>query len=65
MLYLNFRIALWNILKNPGFSLINIGGLAIGLACCLNQMPFSLPKAQQKNYSVMKTLLDKASNGIT
>ena len=35
MLYLNFRIALRNILKNPGFSLINIGGLAIGLACCL------------------------------
>jgi putative ABC transport system permease protein len=35
MLYLNFKIALRNILKNPGFSLINIGGLAIGLASCL------------------------------
>ena len=35
MLYLNFKIALRNILKKPGFSLINIGGLAIGLSCCL------------------------------
>jgi len=35
MWYLNFKIALRTILKNPGFSLINIGGLAIGLACCL------------------------------
>ncbi|MET1054877.1 MAG: ABC transporter permease [Pedobacter sp.] len=35
MLYLNFKIALRNILKKAGFSLINIGGLAIGLSCCL------------------------------
>jgi putative ABC transport system permease protein len=35
MLYLNFKIALRNILKKPGFSMINIGGLAIGLSCCL------------------------------
>jgi putative ABC transport system permease protein len=35
MLALNFKIAVRNIRKNPGFSLINIGGLAIGLASCL------------------------------
>jgi putative ABC transport system permease protein len=35
MLALNFKIALRNIRKNPGFSMINIGGLAIGLASCL------------------------------
>ena len=32
---INFKIALRNFWKNKGFSLINIGGLAIGLACCL------------------------------
>ena len=35
MLALNFKIAVRNIVKNPGFSIINIGGLAIGLASCL------------------------------
>ena len=31
----NIRIALRNIIKNWGFTLINVGGLAIGIACCL------------------------------
>ncbi|WP_442592207.1 ABC transporter permease [Pedobacter sp. AW31-3R] len=35
MIALNFKIAVRNIRKNPGFSIINIGGLAIGLASCL------------------------------
>ncbi len=35
MLALNLKIALRNIRKHLGFSLINIGGLAIGLASCL------------------------------
>lgn len=35
MFRLNFKIAFRNLWKNKGFSLINIGGLAIGLACCL------------------------------
>lgn len=35
MFKLNLKIALRNLWKNKGFSLINIGGLAIGLACCL------------------------------
>ncbi|MFD2288182.1 FtsX-like permease family protein [Pedobacter petrophilus] len=35
MFKLNLKIALRNLWKNKGFSLINIGGLAIGLSCCL------------------------------
>ena len=35
MFKLNLKIALRNLWKNKGFALINIGGLAIGLACCL------------------------------
>lgn len=30
-----FKIAFRNLRKNPGYSFINIGGLAIGIACCL------------------------------
>jgi len=30
-----FKVALRNIRKHPGYSIINIAGLAIGLACCL------------------------------
>ncbi|MFC4870679.1 ABC transporter permease [Negadavirga shengliensis] len=30
-----FKIALQNLRKNPGYALINIGGLGIGMACCL------------------------------
>jgi putative ABC transport system permease protein len=29
------KIAFQNLRKNPGFALINIGGLGIGIACCL------------------------------
>lgn len=35
MHFINFKIALRNFWKNKGFSLINVGGLAIGLSCCL------------------------------
>lgn len=35
MFRLNLKIALRNLWKNKGFSLINIGGLAIGLATCM------------------------------
>jgi putative ABC transport system permease protein len=38
MFKLNLKIALRNLWKNKGFTLINIGGLAIGLACCLMLM---------------------------
>lgn len=32
---LTLKIALRNLWKNKGFSLLNIGGLAIGLSCCM------------------------------
>ncbi|WP_449438162.1 ABC transporter permease [Pedobacter steynii] len=35
MFKLNFKIALRNLWKNKGFTLINIGGLGIGLASCM------------------------------
>ncbi|SHF25105.1 ABC transporter permease [Pedobacter caeni] len=35
MFRLNLKIALRNLLRNKGFTLINIGGLAIGMSCCL------------------------------
>ena len=35
MFRLNLKIAIRNLWKNKGFTLINIGGLAIGMACCL------------------------------
>jgi putative ABC transport system permease protein len=35
MFKLNLKIALRNLWKNRGFTLINVGGLAIGMACCL------------------------------
>ncbi|MEJ5995778.1 FtsX-like permease family protein [Pedobacter sp. Du54] len=35
MFKLNLKIALRNLWKNKGFSLINIGGLSIGLASCM------------------------------
>jgi ABC-type antimicrobial peptide transport system permease subunit len=35
MISLNFKLAIRNLLRNFGFSLINIGGLSIGFACCL------------------------------
>lgn len=35
MFKINFKIALRNLWKNKGFTLINVGGLAIGLASCM------------------------------
>jgi len=35
MFFINLKIALRNLQRNKGFSFINIGGLAIGLTCCL------------------------------
>ncbi|WP_412468001.1 ABC transporter permease [Pedobacter sp. KLB.chiD] len=35
MFKLNLKIAIRNLWRNKGFTLINIGGLAIGMACCL------------------------------
>jgi putative ABC transport system permease protein len=35
MFKLNFKIAIRNLWKNKGFTMINVGGLAIGLASCM------------------------------
>lgn len=35
MFFINFKIALRNLKKHKGFSVINIGGLALGLTSCL------------------------------
>ncbi len=35
MLKLNLKIALRNLWKNTGYTIINVGGLAIGLASCM------------------------------
>lgn len=35
MFFINLKIAVRNLKKNKGFSLMNIGGLAIGITCCL------------------------------
>ena len=55
MFRLNLKIALRNLWKNKGFSLINIGGLALGLASCMLLLlyisyEFGFDK-QFKNYS--------------
>lgn len=38
MFKLNLKIALRNLWKNKWFSFVNVGGLAVGLACCLMLM---------------------------
>lgn len=35
MLYNHFKIAWRNILKRPGYSILNVAGLGIGMCCCL------------------------------
>lgn len=55
MFRLNLKIALRNLWRNKGFSLINIGGLALGLASCMLLLlyisyEFGFDK-QFKNYS--------------
>ena len=55
MFKLNLKIALRNLWRNKGFSLINIGGLALGLASCMLLLlyisyEFGFDK-QFKNYS--------------
>lgn len=56
MFKLNLKIALRNLWKNKGFSLINIGGLAIGLASC---MILLLYIAYEWSYDRQYTNVDK------
>jgi putative ABC transport system permease protein len=65
---LNLKIALRNLWKNKGFSLINIGGLAIGLACCLLLMLYvnyewSFDKQNEKLDRIYITKLKLMFNG--
>ncbi|HEY0174964.1 MAG TPA: ABC transporter permease [Pedobacter sp.] len=55
MFRLNFKIALRNLWKNKGYTLINVGGLAIGLASCMILLLYVAYEwgydRQSKNYS--------------
>ena len=46
-----FRTAIRNLLRQRGYSLINITGLAIGLACCLLILMFVNDELSYDNYS--------------
>ena len=46
-----FKSALRNILKQKGFSFINITGLAIGMACCLLMLMFVNDELSYDNYN--------------
>ena len=57
MFKLNFRIALRNLWKNKGFTLINVGGLAIGLASCMLLLLYvAYEWGYDKQYSNSKTI---------
>ncbi|RYD80113.1 MAG: hypothetical protein EOP55_03040, partial [Sphingobacteriales bacterium] len=56
MFKINFKIALRNLWKNKGFTLINVGGLAIGLASC---MVLLLYVAYEWSYDKQYTNADK------
>jgi len=56
MFKINFKIALRNLWKNKGFTLINVGGLAIGLASC---MILLLYVAYEWSYDKQYTNADK------
>jgi len=45
-----FKMLLRNIKKQPGFSLINISGLAIGMACCILILLFIQDELSYDNY---------------
>lgn len=65
-----FKIAWRNLIKNKGFSLINIGGLAVGMAVVLlislwifDEISFD---KHHKNYQqISQVLVNKTANGIT
>ncbi|TCD00007.1 FtsX-like permease family protein [Pedobacter frigidisoli] len=70
MFRLNLKIALRNLWKNKGFSLINIGGLAIGLASCMILLLYVVYEfgydKQYKNYkSTYIAYTNMKANGKT
>ena len=50
MLNSYFKIALRNLLRNKGFSFINIAGLAIGMSCCIVVALFILDEVSYDRY---------------
>lgn len=70
MFKLNLKIALRNLWKNKGFSLINIGGLAIGLASCMILLLYvayewSYDKQFSNNEKTYVVYQNAAANGKT
>ena len=70
MFKLNIKIALRNLWKNKGFSLINIGGLAIGLASCMILLMYvayewSYDKQFSNNEKTYITYQSVVANGKT
>lgn len=70
MFRLNFKIAIRNLWKNKGYTLINVGGLAIGLASCMVLLLYVAYEwgydKQSKNYENTYVVFNhqKASSGI-
>lgn len=70
MFKLNFKIALRNLWKNKGYTLINVGGLAIGLASCMLLLLYVAYEwgydKQSKNYKDTYIIYNQqqSSNGI-
>lgn len=70
MFRLNFKIAIRNLWKNKGYTLINVGGLAIGLASCMVLLLYVAYEwgydKQSKNYENTYVVFNhqKSSSGI-
>jgi putative ABC transport system permease protein len=62
MLLNYFKIALRNLLKNKVFSIINIAGLTLGIACCLT---LSLYIADEMSYDKHHTHIENIYRIIT
>ena len=68
MLFNNFKLILRNLLKQKGFSLINILGLAIGISVCLVilqyvQFELSYDNFHQYKDRVYRTITSSYTNG--
>src|SRR5450432_2617669 len=64
----HFRIALRNLSKRKGFTLLNIAGLAIGITCCLLIFQYvsyerSYDTFQKKSSQIVRFRLDEYRQG--
>ena len=56
-----FKLAMRNIIRQKGFSFINIAGLAIGMACCLIILLFGIILNKfilKKNYPLVSNFMN-------